>query len=152
MLLLRYLTFDSELLLDVLEVVGIFGVDGTVGSCDRHVGDVLLVSGARQWYLFGFAIIICEHFAGGVLSILKMTQTRLYFGDAGHREWAPLTSITHSVCATLLSILEVFGSLAQEQRYSEACSDSQREPISGVSPAHSLPVLTLAIKYLTKPW
>jgi hypothetical protein len=29
-------TFDSELLFDVLEVVGIFGVEGTSGGSQRH--------------------------------------------------------------------------------------------------------------------
>ena len=100
----RYLTFHSELLLDVLEVVGILGVDGTVGSCDRHIGVFVLVSGARQWYLFRFAII-CEHFAGGVLSILKMTQVRLYFGDAGlPRMYLLRTCIYHTVCMQLYII------------------------------------------------
>jgi len=36
------LTFDSELLLDILEVVGIFGADRSVGSLDRHYGVIVL--------------------------------------------------------------------------------------------------------------
>lgn len=36
------LTFDSELLLDILEVVGVLGTDRAVWSLDRHFGVVVL--------------------------------------------------------------------------------------------------------------
>jgi hypothetical protein len=37
------LTFHGELLLDVLEVVGVLAVDRAVGSLNRHLGDTVLV-------------------------------------------------------------------------------------------------------------
>jgi hypothetical protein len=37
------LTFHGELLLDVLEVVGVLAVDRAVGSLNRHLGNTVLV-------------------------------------------------------------------------------------------------------------
>ena len=70
----RKLTFHGELLLDILEVVGVLAVNRASGSLDRHIGAMVLVN---DCFLVGIARY--GHFAGGVFhtssrATLQMTQ------------------------------------------------------------------------------
>ena len=117
----KRLTFDSELLLDVLEVVGILGADCAGGSLDRHLGvivlsicweRILLVARHEHW----------RHFAGG--GDLENDADRVSPGlTSAATAWKGLeaashlrafavhtfhTSQDHSYCTTHTTIRELF--------------------------------------------